>query len=270
MNGTAQRLARCALRAVSVVALSTLTACASEPTPVADLPVVVIEPTLRLELAVEPPGPVRTVWARLLIEPPDERPLTVAPAGAAGDGPGPRVVIELRVRWQDQRGDGPTASGHGGQSVLEWTGSLVAERGRPAEIDVRLELGELNGALARRIDVDGRIIGLELRREDARSGGVVLKLPAAHLDSLAPMPAGSLESHLQSGSPGGIFLLAAGSPPSQRDATLDALIAALPGSEGPARGAILAALLYLTGETKGRDPQLWRTWWNQQRQQARP
>jgi hypothetical protein len=254
-----------------LAALAGLPACAADPPPrPPDLPLAVIEPRVSLALVEQPPGPARVLWAKVSIEPADGRPLTVTPSGPIGDGLVPHATLELRVRWQDHRDDAPIAVGHAGQVVLDWTGSQLAEPGRPAVIAARLELSELQETLARRVDVDGRLIGIELRRDDARSGGVVLDLPPAHLDSLAPAPGGTLESNLQSASPSGIFLTAAGSSPEEREATLDRLIDALPASAGAAREAILAALLYLTGETHGRDAQLWRTWWNQQRQRARP
>jgi len=243
-----------------------LAGCAAPAPPPPELPLAVIEPLVRVELVEQPPGPAARIWVRVLVEPLDERPMTLVPAG-----PGPsHAVLELRVRWQDFRGDGPTASGHAGQSALAWTGQEAAALGRPALIAMQLELEPALGVLARRIDVEGRLIGVELRAENERSGGLVIPLPAAHLDSLAPAPEGSLESHLQSGSPSGIFLSAAAAPPEQREATLDRLIDALSSSGGRAREAILAALLYLTGETHGRDAHLWRTWWNEQRRPARP
>ena len=252
--------------AVVLAALGAAIACAAPPPPADTTPLAVIEPLVRVELVEQPPGPAERVWVRLLIEPSDGLPFTVTPAAAAA---GRRAVLELRLRWQDFTGEGPTAAGRSGQSALEWTGSPVAAPGQPAVIATRLELDALQGALARRIDVEGRLIGVELRREDSRSGGLVLTLPAAHLDSLAPKPAGTLAEHLQSASPGGIFLSAAAAPAAVREQTLDRLIDALPASSGRAREAILAALLYLTGETHGRDAHLWRTWWNEQRQHGR-
>ena len=247
-------------------AVLALAACSAPAAPPPELPLAVIQPVVRVELVEQPPGPAPRIWVRVLVEPSDERPMTLVPAGP---GPG-HAVLELRVHWQDFRGDGPTSTGHSSQSALGWNGRESAEPGRPAVIAMQLELEDVKGALARRIDVEGRLIGVELRAETERSGGLVIQLPAAHLDSLAPAPEGTLESHLQSGSPGGIFLSAAGAPQKEREATLDRLIDALSSSGGRAREAILAALLYLTGETHGRDAHLWRTWWNQQRRQARP
>ena len=269
LAGRPLSLASAFRRLTPLGALWGLSACAGPAPPPPDLPLAVIEPSVRLELVEAPPGPARVVWVRLLIEPADGQPFTVGPAGRAGPGTRSAAILELRVRWVDQRGDGPTASGRTSQATLEWNGSEVAGKGQPVVIAMQLELGEIQGALSRRVDVQGRLIGVELRRDQVRSGGLILALPPAHLDSLAPLPGGTLGSHLQSGSPSGIFLTAAGAPPEEREATLDQLIAALPSSTGRAREAILAALLYLTGETHGRDAQLWRTWWNEQRQRAR-
>jgi len=265
MDGPARRRGRRrALRSLAGVVLCTtgLPSCAAPAPSAPPLPLAKIDAVMRLELVPEEPGPARVVWARLLLEPTDEHPLTVAPVGGPDGSP---AVLEFRVRWHDFRGDGPTSTGHGGQVTVDWRGTEIAEPGRPAVIAARIDLGELQGALARRVDVEGRLIGIELRRDDARSGGMVMDLPKAHVDTLAPRPEGSLESNLPNGSPEGIFLLAAASPPEDKDATLDRLIDALPASAGRAREAILSALLYLTGEMHGRDAQLWRTWWNRQR-----
>jgi len=266
MVAAVRRPGRRACLGLGPIGMVALAACSAPAPPPPELPLAVIVPVVRVELVEQPPGPAPRVWVRVLIEPPDDRPMTLQPAGP---GPG-HAVLELRAHWQDFRGDGPTSTGHAGQSALAWNGRETAEPGRPAVIAMQLDLDELKGALARRIDVEGRLIGVELRAETERSGGLVLQLPAAHLDSLAPAPGGTLESHLQSGSPSGIFLSAAGAPPAQREATLDRLIDALAQSDGRAREAILAALLYLTGETHGRDAHLWRTWWNEQRRQAHP
>ena len=257
--------ARRAALAVTVVALA-LAACAAPGPPAPDLPLALIEPLLRVELVEQPPGPAQRLWVRVLVEPSDGLDFTVVPVAASA---GSRAVLDLRVRWQDFTGEGPTSTGHAGQSALEWDGQAVGRPGHPAVIAAQLDLGPPQGALARRIDVEGRLIGVELRQAGARSGGVVLTLPPAHLDSLAPAPGGPLAEHLQSGSPGGIFLAAAGAPAAVREETLDRLIVALSASTGRAREAILAALLYLTGETHGRDAHLWRTWWNEQRQHGR-
>lgn len=266
MSGSAApalRAGRAAL-ACTLVALSLLACSAPEPAP-PELPLAVIQPLVRIELVELPPGPVQRLWVRVLVEPSDGLEFTLAPV-AAGSG---RAVVDLRVRWQDFTGEGPTSTGHAAQSALEWAGQSVARPGQPAVITAQLDLGPVQGVLARRIDVEGRLIGVELRQPDVRSGGVVLTLPPAHLDSLAPAPAGPLAEHLQSGLPGGIFLVATRAPPEEREETLDRLIDALSASTGRAREAILAALLYLTGETHGRDAHLWRTWWNEQRQHGR-
>jgi hypothetical protein len=119
--------------------------------------------------------------------------------------------------------------------------------------------------LGRRIKVEGRLIGVDLVREDGHSGGRILALPRATLESLAPAPPGLLEEHLQSGNADGIFLAAAGAPPAWREHVLDGLVGALPSSRGPAREAIFAALLWLTGQTHGRDVQRWSAWWSEER-----
>jgi hypothetical protein len=125
-----------------------------------------------------------------------------------------------------------------------------------------LPLAPVAGALARRIRVEGRLIGVDLVREDGHTGGRILVLPRATLESLAPAPPGLIEEHLQSGDANGIFLAAAGAPPAWREHVLDCLVGALPASRGPAREALFAALLWLTGQPHGRDIQRWSAWWS--------
>ncbi|HZL98666.1 MAG TPA: hypothetical protein VFD43_00310, partial [Planctomycetota bacterium] len=93
MGDRASRLARWALAALGAAA-----ACAAPEPPAPDLPLAVIEPSLRLELVAESPGPARVVWARVLIEGADGGPLIVRPVAAAGGKP---ALLELRVRWRD-------------------------------------------------------------------------------------------------------------------------------------------------------------------------
>jgi hypothetical protein len=78
-------------------------------------------------------------------------------------------------------------------------------------------VGATDDVLARRVLVEGRLIGVDLTREAARSGGQVLALPAAQLEAARPVPEGSLAEHLQSGSPDGIFLAAVSAAPERRD-----------------------------------------------------
>src|SRR5262249_18492667 len=146
------------------------------------------------------------------IAPSDDVPLQVVSMSGAADSP----LLELRVHWEDFRGDGPVSSGRGTQVLVPFTGLGTASAAAPLEATSDVALGPAEGVLARRIEVEGRLIGVDLVRPDGHSGGRLLALPHTVLSSLAPAPPGLLEEHLQSGSPDGIFLAAAGAPPEWR------------------------------------------------------
>ncbi len=250
------------MRAAGCLVLA-LAACAGGPQEAPDpRPPLPIVPQLGLSL--EPAAgqaPARAVCVTVRIAPSDGVPLRVVACGppeAAG-------LIELSVRWQDFRGDGPLAAGRSAQVLVPWGGVGTATTEAPCErtADIAVDGGE--GVLARRVQVEGRLIGLDFGRDHGHSGGRVLPLPRAVLDSVAPAPPGLLDEHLQSGQPDGIFLAAAGAPPEWRSLVLDRLVGALPASRGEAREAIFAALLWLTGETHGRDVHRWSAWWSQER-----
>jgi hypothetical protein len=172
------------------------------------------------------------------------------------------------VRWQDFSGDGPVASGRSAQVLVPWSGAGLATAEAAYERTADVSLSATEGVLARRVQVEGRLIGVDLVRDDGHCGGRLLPLPRAGFDSVAPAPPGLLDEHLQSGASDGIFLAAAGAPPEWRSLVLDRLVSALPASRGKAREAIFAALLWLTGETHGRDVQRWSTWWSEERNKA--
>jgi len=218
----------------------------------------------RLELLLEAPpgpGPARAVKVTVRITPSDDLPLDVLPAGGAADSP----LLELTVHWEDFRGDGPQSSGRSTQVLVPFAGLGTATLQAPLAATADVALAPATGILARRVQVEGRIIGVDLVRPDGHSGGRLLALPRAELASVAPAPPGLLDEHLQSGLPDGIFLAAAGAPPEWRTLVLDRLIGALPSSRGPAREAIFASLLWLTGQTLGRDENRWSAWWSEER-----
>jgi hypothetical protein len=238
------------------------TACTTPIAPA--LPVVPIEADVSTRIVAGEPSPAGGVFLTVLIEPVDGRDFTVAPVDHA-DGTRPPALLELNVTWQDFSGAHPIAIGRTRTLVLEWAGSEPGAPGRPACLAVHLDVGATDDVLARRVLVDGRLIGVDLTREAVRSGGQVLALPPAQLEAARPVPAGSLAEHLQSGSPDGIFLAAVSAAPERRDEVLGALVESLPASGGAARNAVFAALLFLTGETHGTDIHRWRTWWSERR-----
>ncbi|MHC5210055.1 MAG: hypothetical protein ACYTG2_04995 [Planctomycetota bacterium] len=219
---------------------------------------------MRLELLADAPPPAGALYVSVLVEPTDGRPFTVVPVRHA-DGSHPPVLLELTVSWQDFSGARPVAVGRARSLVLEWTGSEPAAPGRPARLAAQLEVGDTAGVLARRILVEGRLIGVDLVREDHRSGGMVLTLPPARLEAARPAPAGTLKEHLQSGSPGGIFLAAISVAPERREDVVETLVEALPVVETALRNSVFAALFYLTGEGHGTDIHRWSTWWSERR-----
>jgi hypothetical protein len=236
--------------------------CTAPDTPA--LPVVPIEADVRTAIVADEPSPAGGVFLTVLVEPVDGLAFTVAPVVHADDTR-PPALLELNVTWQDFSGAHPIAVGRTRTLVLEWNGSEPGAPGHPARLDVHLDVGATDEVLARRVVVDGRLIGVDLTREAGRSGGQVLALPPASLEATRPVPAGSLAEHLQSGSPEGIFLAAVSAAPERYDEVLEALVESLPASGGPARNAVFAALLYLTGETHGTDIHRWRTWWSERR-----
>ncbi|HEX5008779.1 MAG TPA: hypothetical protein VFY71_00155 [Planctomycetota bacterium] len=242
----------------------------SEPAPAADAALAPLAPLAlvpRLELLLEAapgPGPARAVKVTVRITPTDGLPLDVVPAGGAADSP----LLQLTLHWEDFRGDGPQSSGRGTQVLVPFTGLGTASPDAPLTATADVALAPATGVLARRITAEGRLIGVDLVRPDGHSGGRLLALPRTQLASLAPAPPGLLEEHLQSGLPDGIFLAAAGAPPEWRKLVLDRLIGALPSSHGPAREAIFASLLWLTGQTLGRDEHRWSAWWSEERHKA--
>jgi len=229
-------------------------------------PLLALEPRIGLVLQPAPgDGPARVVRVTVRIATADGVPLRVVACGP----PESAGLLELSVRWQDFRGDGPVASGRSSQVLVPWSGEGLATAEAPCERTAEVSLSVTEGVLARRVQVEGRLIGVDFERDDGHSGGRLLSLPRAALDSLAPAPAGLLDEHLQSGRPDGIFLAAAGAPPEWRSMVLDRLVSALPASRGKAREAIFAALLWLTGETHGRDVHRWSAWWSDERNKAR-
>jgi hypothetical protein len=250
--------------AALTLAVALLGGCASAPAapPFADLPALDLAP--RLELRLEPAagdGPARTLRVQALLWPGDGRPLRVVPC-RPDDG---SALLELSLRWEDHSGAGPGCTGRATQVLVPWSGDLLATDESPWSCAADVALGPVQGVLARRVRAEGRLIGLDLVRDEGHGGGRLLQLPPATLVSLAPAPPGLLEEHLQSGRPDGIFLAAAGAPDAWRAHVLDRLVDALPASRGAAREACFAALFWLTGETHGRDIHRWSTWWIEER-----
>jgi len=251
--------------AALTLAAALLGGCASAPAappPFADLPPLDLSP--RLALRLEPPpgdGPARSLRVVALLWPGDGRPLRVVPCRPDGGS----ALLELSLRWEDHAGDGPHCRGRATQVLVPWSGDVLATDELPWSCQADVALAAADGVLARRVRVEGRLIGLDLVRDEGHGGGRLLQLPPATLVSLAPAPPGLLEEHLQSGRPDGIFLAAAGAPDAWRAHVLDRLVGALPASRGAAREAVFAALFWLTGETHGRDVHRWSTWWIEER-----
>ena len=242
--------------ALAAFAILALAACAAAPE---SRPFVPVQPPL-LIVTLEPgPGPEPSRVARLSVRvaPSDGVPLSLVPCGP----PESAGLVDLRVSWDDWRGDGPASWGRTAQRLLRWGPEGTASIEDPCVRSFDVELAPAEGVLARRVHVEGRIIGMDLERDEGHSGGQILTLPRATLESLAPAPPGLIEEHLQSGNANGIFLAAAGAPPAWRGHVLDRLVGALPASRGAAREAIFAALFWLTGQPHGRDVQRWSAWW---------
>ena len=241
--------------AAGLLSCSVATPVAAEPV----RPFVSVHPRMELRLSSPDDGPAQTLRVSVLVEPTDGVPLSVVPLG--GDGSG---LLELTVRWHDFRAQ-PTVSGRSTQAVLPWTGAGRAEDGAPLVMTTSISLGDPQGALARRITVEGRLIGVDLVREDGHTGGAMFNLAPATLETAPLPPAGSLEQHLQAGDAEGVFLSAVASPSAVREDVIGRLVAALPDSSGASREAVFGALLFLTGETHGRDVWRWTTWWKQRK-----
>lgn len=230
--------------------------------PAVPAPVAPMDVSVHLEVLADAPVPAGALFVSVLIEPTDGRDFVVQPVAHA-DGKRPPALLELTVSWQDFSGTRAVAVGRARSLVLDWAGSEPAAPGLPARIAAHLEVGETEGVLARRIVVEGRLIGVDLVRAEERSGGMVLLLPPAHVDACRPVPRGTLREHLQSGSTDGIFLAAVSAAPERLEEVLEALIEALPTLTATVRHAVFAALLYLTGETHGTDIHRWSTWWRE-------
>ncbi len=225
-----------------------------------------VEPVIRLELSCSPPGPAASVDLAVIIAA-GEGPLAVRGV-RAGAASGEESLLDLDVAWTDFPGLHPVCTGHATRVLLPFGAGGSAEPGHPLVVERVVSLPPADGLLARRVEVTGRLIGVDFVRDTGHSGGVLQALPAASLQSFAPAPPGTLEEHLQSGTPAGIFVLAAAAPPERRTEVIDALVTALPSLGDAARQAAFAALLYLTGETNGQDIHRWRSWWKD-RQHAR-
>jgi hypothetical protein len=243
-----------------------LAACAAGP-PVVDLPLARIDPVLRLSLEAVGPGLARHLRVRVEVEAPGLGPLEVRGVRGTGEGPD-AVLLDLELRTVDFPGDRPVSSGRTTRLLVPWGRGGVAAPGAPLVVvhEVALEPGE--DGLARRVEAQGRLIGVDLIAAAAHSGGTILDLPTARLESFAAVPSGSLEAALQSGDGPGIFLAATAMPTEGRDELPGVLVGALAGLDRPAREAAFAALLYLTGETNGRDIYRWRSWWKQRERVA--
>jgi hypothetical protein len=259
-------------RLLSLSLLTLLSGCFS-PTPAEDvashLPVLAIIPDLRLELSSPVAGPATLVRAAVVLAGDGVSPLTIGPALSRSAG-GSGSVLDLRLRWEDHPGDRPVARGHQTQKLVPWEHFGEASPQRPLVVYVEVPLEAPTGVLARRVTVWGRLIGVDLVGAEGRSGGTVLELPPATLETLAfgpgDQPVQPLAQHLESGHGPGIFLSAVTAPAESRMQVLDTLIEALPRIGKQARDAAFAALLYLTGETHGYDIHRWRTWWAEHRQ----
>src|SRR5262245_27883024 len=136
---------------------------------------------LRLE-APDGPGPARAVHVTVSIAPSDDVPLEVTPVSSAADSP----LLALTVHWEDFRGDGPVSSGRSTQVLVPFTGLGTASAEVPLEAAFDVAVGPAEGVLARRIEVEGRLIGVDLVRPDGHSGGRLLALPHTVLASVAP------------------------------------------------------------------------------------
>jgi hypothetical protein len=263
----AGRFRRPALRAFLALGLLGLALClawtsagcaAAEPAPA---PLIAVAPRMRVELSAREGAPVTALQVSVSLWPPEAEPLVVAGVRSDAASPEERSLLDLDVHWTDYRGDQPRSTGQSQRVLLPFLSRGEASQQAPLVVvrDVALPVPE--DMLARHVRVRGRIIGVDLQLPAGHTGGTLLALPEATLESFAPAPPGTLQEHLQSRSVPGIFLSASGAPAGRREEVLETLVEALPATPQPAREAIFAALLYLTGETHGRDIYRWSSWW---------
>jgi hypothetical protein len=259
-------------RLLSLSLLTLLSGCLG-PAPAEDvasrLPVLALIPDLRLELTSPGDGPATTVRTAVTLAGDGISPLAIGPALSRSAG-GSGAMLDLRLRWEDHPGDRPVSRGHQTQKLVPWEHFGETSPQRPLIVYVDVPLEAPSGVLARRVQVWGRLIGVDLVGAEGRTGGTVLDLPPATLETFAEPPGGppqaSLAQRLESGDGPGIFLSSVTAPAERRTQVLDSLIEALPRIGQEARDASFAALLYLTGETHGYDIHRWRTWWAEHRQ----
>lgn len=239
-----------------------LTALACEsPPPAVVLPLVAVPVSARIQLAALDGGPAVRLATRVTLSTTEVLPVEVVGIRSDPTTPDEASVLDLDVTWTDFEGAEPRSLGHSERFIVPFVKSGVAQAGAPLVVESVVSLPPAEKVLARRVVVRARIIGIDLRQETCHTGGTLLPLPVVTLESLAEVPPGTLAQHLQSLSVPGIFLSAASAPADRREGTLATLIEALPATPEPARGAVFAALLYLTGETHGRDIYRWSTWW---------
>lgn len=224
------------------------------------LPMLGIVPDLRLELTSPSGGPAAVLRIAVVLAGDGRLPLTIAPA-LARDAGGAGAVLDLQLRWKDHPGDRPLARGRQTQKLVPWEQAGTGSPEQPLIVYIDVPLESTTGVLARRVTVWGRLIGVDLSSAEGHTGGTMLDLPVTTLETFETPPAGTLAQHLKSGFGRGIFLVAVTAPAERRSSVLEALIEGLPRIGQDARGAALAALLYLTGETNGNDIHRWRTWW---------
>lgn len=233
------------------------------PTP--EAPGAAVVPSARLELVGRPAsGPAQGLRADVLVEPLDGQPFTVRCVRGPDGRPEP-ALIELTVRWQDFPGDRPESWGRASLTTVRWEASGEAGPRAPLVIGVDVALPPPGEILARRLAVEGRLIGVEFVRGELRTGGTIVPIAGAAIATCAPGEAQALEGALRSGAARGIFTAAAAASPADRPSVTGRLVEALDGAAGPARDAICAALHYLTGELYGRDAARWRNWWDDAR-----
>jgi len=260
---TAEHPARPATAARSAVAglLLVLAGLAAGCSATLPLPLVKVPVQAGLQLAAPEGGVVERLAIRVTLSPGGELPVRVAGVRSDAATAEERSLLDLDLAWTDFRGDGPRSLGRSERFVLPFVAEGDAAPGAPLIVERTVELPAAAGVLARRVAARARLIGIDLQLEHGHTGGTLLVLPEAELESFEVVPPGTLAQHLQSGSVPGIFLSAASARGERREQALAMLVAALPATPEPARGAIFAALLYLTGETHGRDIYRWSSWW---------
>src|SRR5690349_15347062 len=147
-------------RLQAVFALVALTACTAPDGP---LPPVAVQPLLIATL--DPgaaPGPAESVRLTLRVAPGDGVPLRIVPCGPAESA----GLLELRVSWDDWRGDGPVSYGRTEPRLLRWGAEGEASTEAPCVRGFDVPLAPAVGVLGRRIHIEGRLIGVDLVRED--------------------------------------------------------------------------------------------------------